>query len=188
MIRALKVLFSRRPFPVFGFLHMDYVTRQFINLTKKFRKELRQTLQKQTDAIGQAAKAARESKQEPLPVPLPVLAELRTPEADKTENRTQYKESRRLQILLTLGTWLAFLAAAIYAGIAARQLDQMIRANRPWVAPFPSENTQAFRVTTIRTSLKLQSSPHAPSSRSQRLKPLFPGPQLDFRVSMLVAE
>jgi hypothetical protein len=30
-----------RPLDVFRFLHMDYVTRQFINLTKKFRKELR---------------------------------------------------------------------------------------------------------------------------------------------------
>jgi hypothetical protein len=104
---------------------MDYITRQFINLTKKFRKELRQALQKQTDSISQATKAARENKQEPLPVPLPVLAELQIPEADKTEQRTQYDQSHTLQILLTVGTWLAFLAAAVYAGIAARQLKVM---------------------------------------------------------------
>jgi type II secretory pathway pseudopilin PulG len=107
---------------------MDYVTRQFINLTKKFRKELRQVLQNQTNAIGQATKAARENKQQPLPVPLPVLAELKIPETDKTEQRTQYNRSHTLQIWLTVGTWLAFIAAAIYAGIAARQLWQMKRA------------------------------------------------------------
>src|SRR5438034_1134344 len=111
---------------------MDYVTRQFINLTKKFRKELRQALQKQTDAIGQATKAARENKQEPLPVPLPVKAELQITETIQTENRAQYNRSHGLQIWLTVGTWLTFLvtagafgAAAYYASVAKSQLGQM---------------------------------------------------------------
>jgi hypothetical protein len=104
---------------------MDYVTRQFINLVKKFRDDLRQTLQKHTDAINQATKAARENKQDPLPTPLRVIAELKVPEADKTEHRERHNKSHTLQILLTVGTWLAFIAAAIYAGIAACQLKVM---------------------------------------------------------------
>jgi hypothetical protein len=112
---------------------MDYVTRQFINLAKKLRSDLRQTLKKHTDAINQSTKAARENKQAQLPIPLPVIAELQLPEADKTERRSQHKENRTLQIWLIVGTWLAFLAASIYAGIAAAQLRQMRNANRPWI-------------------------------------------------------
>ena len=105
-----------------GSFIMDIVTRQFINLTKKLRKELRHALQQQTDAIRQSTKAARDNKQQPLPMPLPVVAELQLPETEKTQRRTEYRESRTLQIWLTVGTWLAFLAASIYAGITYYQL------------------------------------------------------------------
>jgi|ERR1035437_866492 hypothetical protein len=104
---------------------MDYVTRQFINLAKKLHRDLRKALQKQTAAISQAAKAARENKQDPLPVPLPVVAELQIPEADKREQRCQHRQSHALQIWLTVGTWLAFIAAAVYASIAAFQWRTM---------------------------------------------------------------
>jgi Sec-independent protein translocase protein TatA len=52
---------------------MDYVTRQFINLTKKFRKDLRKiaadlnrALHKQTEAIRESNQAA-ETQQSPAP-------------------------------------------------------------------------------------------------------------------------
>lgn len=125
-----KVFQGFRAFKVFGLFHMDYVTRQFIKLVKHFRKDLRYTLEKNTNAIRDAVKATRENKQGPLPIPLPIRAELQVPEADKTDQRTQYKRSHTLQIWLTVGTWLAFIAAAIYAGIAHSQLDQMKIATR----------------------------------------------------------
>jgi hypothetical protein len=106
---------------------MDYVTRQFINLTKKLRKDLQKTLQEQTNAIRNATKATRENKQQPLPVPLPVLAELQLPEAEKRERRTQYDKNHTVQVWLAVGTWLTFLAAAIYGAIAYSQEQQLKR-------------------------------------------------------------
>ena len=100
---------------------MDYVTRQFINLTKKFRKELRKALQDQTDAIRDATKASRENKQEPLPMPLPIRAELQLPEAKENERTKREKRTLGIQIWLAVVTTLAFIAAAIYAGVAASQ-------------------------------------------------------------------
>jgi hypothetical protein len=94
---------------------------------------LHNDLQKHTDAISQVAKAANENKQYPLPVPLPVIAELHFPEADKTEKRTQHNRSHTLQVRLTLGTWLAFIAAAVYAGITALQWRTMEYQQRPWL-------------------------------------------------------
>lgn len=111
-------------FYVLRLFHMDYVTRQFVNLAKKLRKDMRESLQKQTDAIRQATKTAQENKQRPLPVPLPVRAELQIPEAEKTQKKKDY----RLQIVLTVGTWAAFIAAAVYAGITRREYKEMIAA------------------------------------------------------------
>ncbi|MGA7693793.1 MAG: hypothetical protein WCA76_02125 [Candidatus Sulfotelmatobacter sp.] len=104
---------------------MDYVTRQFINLTKKFRKELRRALQQQTDAIRDATKAARENKQYPLPVPLPIVAELQVPEAKETERSKREDRAFGVQVWLAVVTTLTFLAAGIYAGIAANQSSTM---------------------------------------------------------------
>src|SRR5215472_17931195 len=109
---------------------MDYVTRQFIVLAKKLRKDLREALQEQTKAISDATKAAHENEQQPLPVPLPVVAELQVPEAEKTERRKQHKKSHTLQTLLTIGTWLAFIAASVYAAITAIQLGEMRKATK----------------------------------------------------------
>jgi hypothetical protein len=142
---------------------MDYVTRQFINLAKKLRDDLRQTLQKHTNAISQAAKAASESKQNQLPVPLPVIAELQIPEADKTERRTQYDRSHGLQIWLTVGTWLAFIAAAVYAGIAAYQLKAMRGQLEQIVKQYPelqksaaAAKSSAETAATMLTNAQLQ--------------------------------
>jgi hypothetical protein len=109
---------------------MDYVTRQFINLTKKFRKELSKALQQETDAIRDATKAARESKHDPIPIPLPVIAELQLPKAKETERTKRENRAQGVQIWLAAVTTLTFLAAAIYAGIAARQLHQMRKATK----------------------------------------------------------
>lgn len=111
---------------------MDYVTRQFVNLAKKLRDDVRKALstihgdlQKQAAAVSQAAKATQENKQQPLPIPLPVKAEFQVPEAVQAEQRAQYSRSHRVQVLLMVGTWLAFIAAAVYAGIAAFQWRTM---------------------------------------------------------------
>src|ERR1700722_10155329 len=114
------------PSAYFDSLTMSYyVTRQLGKAIDKLREELNEALHEQIDAIRDSTKATRESKQDPLPSPLTVRAETHTAPAEQTEQRTQYGHSQTIQILLTIGTWLAFLAAAIYAGIAARQWKTM---------------------------------------------------------------
>jgi hypothetical protein len=81
--------------------------------------------QKLVDAVNRNAEAIEQSKQEPLPIPLPVLAELHIPEAHKTEQGRQHDQNLKLQRWLTVGTWLAFAAAAIYAFVAYRQKQTM---------------------------------------------------------------
>jgi hypothetical protein len=105
---------------------MDYVTRQFINLTKNFRKdlrkalaELRQALQQQTRAIDNHYK--REEQRQAAHPSIQVFAELHTPE-DVERHRTSNEERQyRLQFWNAVGTWGAFLAVAIYAGITFLQ-------------------------------------------------------------------
>jgi hypothetical protein len=94
---------------------MDYVTRQFITLTKKFRREIRTLLEKQTQAINDATKASRESKKDLIPVPVPVVATLNLPEAQKTERTKRENRAHAVQIWLAFATTLAFIAAAVYA-------------------------------------------------------------------------
>ncbi|MBI3478255.1 MAG: hypothetical protein HY010_21200 [Acidobacteria bacterium] len=98
---------------------------------------IQRSIENQTEAIDQCKKAANEGKQNQLPIPLPVKAELQIPEAEQAEKRKQHNDSHTVQIWLTVGTWLTFIAAAVYAGIAAKQWstakDQLEATSRPWI-------------------------------------------------------
>ncbi|MGB6386170.1 MAG: hypothetical protein WBE52_11525 [Terriglobales bacterium] len=118
---------------------MDYVTRQFINLTKNFRKEIRKllsdlhnALQNQTSAIRDYT-AATQQRQNTQP-PIQISAELHTPENIEGDRARRDNRQYGLQQWLTVGTWLAFIAAAVYAGIAREQLrtakSQFVEAQR----------------------------------------------------------
>ena len=135
-----KVLSCFRAFCVFRCLHkrlpldQNLITRRFIVLARKLRDDVRKALstshrdlQKLTDAVSETAEATKEYKHDPLPIPLPVTAELQIPEADKREQRTQHHESHTLQKWLTVGTWPAFVAAGVYAGIDAWQTYEIRR-------------------------------------------------------------
>ena len=64
----------------------------------------------------------RHSSQEHPPSPTPVLrAELQVPERIERNNQGNNDREHRTQIWLTVGTWLAFIAAAVYAAIAYKQ-------------------------------------------------------------------
>jgi hypothetical protein len=111
---------------------MDYVTRQFINLTKKFRKELRLqifklngALDKQTKAIREAAKS-NQVEQSPQPevttvVNIPERIEVRQ-SAEDTEHDRRYKNRSLLLSFVT------FWAIAIYAVLVYLQYREMINA------------------------------------------------------------
>jgi hypothetical protein len=111
---------------------MDYVTRQFINLTKKFRKdsrkaltELLRVLQQQTEAIRKTNKR-QDTEHEPQQPPITVRAELYVPENVEKDRRTHENRQHSLQIWVVIGTWAAFLAASGYAYVAIRQWREMI--------------------------------------------------------------
>jgi len=112
---------------------MDYVTRQFIHLTKKFRSDLRKALtdlqralQQQSSAIRDATEASKQAKDRPLQVQL--AAELRTPEDVERQRQTQTQIQNRLQSWLVIAAWLTFTAAAIYGGVAYLQWREMVDA------------------------------------------------------------
>jgi hypothetical protein len=72
-------------------------------------------------AIRDAGKAAKEAQEDIERA----ISTLQTPEADRTHARTYRRINFIVQVILAVGTWLAFIAAAIYAGIAARQASIM---------------------------------------------------------------
>jgi hypothetical protein len=57
-----------------------------------------------------------------------VAAEIRFPEAIERERTAEQKKQHRTQKLIAAGTWAAFIAATIYAGIASKQLGEMRKA------------------------------------------------------------
>jgi hypothetical protein len=129
---------------------MDYVTRQFINLTKKFRKELpklakslRDDIQEQTKAIREARNAYEQSyKTAPvlradLQVPHPI--EVQTDAKDKKTGREWYK--------LTVET-LTLLAVVAYAIVTVRMWREMIHARHQ--AQFAVEATQRSADTALK--------------------------------------
>jgi hypothetical protein len=129
---------------------MDYVTRQFINLTKKFRKELRKAisdlrtaLQQQTKAIRKASKGDDE-QQEPEQPPLIVRAELHIPENVEKNRKTHEDRQHRLQVWIVMGTWAAFLAASVYAYIAIRQWREMVAVRHQAQGAIDAANRSAI--------------------------------------------
>lgn len=82
-------------------------------------------IQEQIGTIRNQQEAANQQHQQEPPV---LRAELQIPERIEKERKAQNDRQHCLQVWLTIGTWLAFIAASVYAGIAAFQLRQMKRA------------------------------------------------------------
>lgn len=103
---------------------MDFVSRQFIVLAKKLRKELRKSLSDVHNALQEQTRAIRDHykrEDQSIKPPIHVFAELHTPE---NIERARNNEDRqyRLQWWIMLGTWAAFVAVAVYAGVTYLQL------------------------------------------------------------------
>ena len=106
---------------------MDHVTRQFINLTKKLRKELRKALSDLQGALHEQTKAIskyyeRDNQPQNAQPPIHIISELHTPEDVERRRTTNDDRQYRLQRWNTVGTWLAFFAVAVYAVITYFQL------------------------------------------------------------------
>lgn len=110
---------------------MDYVTRQFINLTKKFRRELRllltalhRTLDEQTKAIHESTKAKNIAQ-----APQQILSTVNLPDSIEIHHSAdEAREQRGYQNRTVLLSFVTFLAVAIYAFIVYFQYREMINA------------------------------------------------------------
>src|SRR5260370_15344331 len=86
-------------------------------LNRRLRDEI-SALRKSIEAIRDEYKTQHEQDRN-QPRPLVVQSELQVPEATERDHATRDDRAHGQQIWLTWGTWLAFFAAAIYAGTAA---------------------------------------------------------------------
>jgi hypothetical protein len=98
--------------------------RQFKALVQMLRDELsalRQVGSEQVSAIRDGKKTAHEDRGKIERA----VAAVQTPEGDRAHERTYREKHYHVQVVLTVVTGLAFLAAAVYAGLARRQLKVM---------------------------------------------------------------
>ena len=98
--------------------------RQFKALVEMLQEQLstlRQTSSEQVNAIGNAEKTAHEDREKIERA----VAAVQTPEADYTHAHEYREKNYTVQVVLTVVTGLAFLAAATYAGLAWRQVRIM---------------------------------------------------------------
>lgn len=109
---------------------MGTLSSQLLKMAQKALREIRAmgaslfAIQKQTEAIQQDIE--RQNKQEQTPIPITVRSELEVPERVERQRQASDDRQYRLQRLLTLGTWGAFIAASLYAYVATRQWKEMM--------------------------------------------------------------
>jgi hypothetical protein len=128
---------------------MDIITQRFIAIGNKFLAELRLLLngiQQLVGAVHDAEEARHHGPQQQPPV---LRAELQIPETIERETAKRDKRHYRVQIWLAFATTLAFIAAAIYAGIAAAQWNTMKKT-------YGEIKTQTEQVTQQTTLLRRQ--------------------------------
>jgi hypothetical protein len=82
-----------------------------------------------------------------------VLAELQVPESVQRDNHAESKKNRTVQKWLTAGTWLAFIAACIYAEIGYKQLRDSNRNfrsdERPWIHTYVDTKAPEVRMELV---------------------------------------
>lgn len=132
--------------------------------------ELRDAIREHSATIRVAEGASAKAESAAKTVNAVVAYEAKTAKNANIEFRKQL----RVQKLLTVGTWLAFVAAGIYAGIAAKQLTQMRKATRaatkaaniaaaqivldarPWINLIPGEGVPNSGAVPANTAIGAQ--------------------------------
>lgn len=124
---------------------MDYVTRQFIVLTKKLRKEIRNGLeilhgdiQKHIEAVNEARNAYKQSQDSPQVL----RAELQVPHSIEVETHPKDKKGGREWYKLVIDTF-TLLGVLVYATVAIRQWREMISARHQTEQAIQAANRSA---------------------------------------------
>jgi len=109
--------------------HQFKAFREFFENLKADLASLRQTIQESSTSIRNQHVEEQQSQQSEREKTRKVIASLRpTPDeqaAAETNQDRRHRENLRMQRWLTVGTWLAFSAAAIYAWIADEQFNEL---------------------------------------------------------------
>ena len=98
----------------------------FLKATRRDLAALKQKLEAIEKTLGEFRDVARstlERQQEISKEEIRVL--VRSPEATERQRATDHRKNLFAQRAIAAGTWAAFLAASVYAGIAAHQLSEM---------------------------------------------------------------
>jgi hypothetical protein len=146
---------------------MDYVTRQFINVAKKFRKDLRNALSDLNGALNKQTEAIRKSyqadnnKQSPPPE---VTVVNNFPESVEVHHNTKdTRDERNYRRVMFFVTSLTLGAIVIYADLVYLQYRQMIEATNAGVvsanAAHDAAKTAADALIDSRKSFQLQQRP-----------------------------
>lgn len=106
---------------------MDVPPADFTALLATIADRLK-AIHKVLDDLCRSVGARDEREREESKKETKVSAEIRFPELVERDRASQQKKQHRTQKIIAAGTWAAFVAASIYAGLAARQLIQMRKA------------------------------------------------------------
>jgi hypothetical protein len=113
---------------------MDYVTRQFINLTKRLLRNFRKAftslsidLHHIKNAIQSIDKNARANQQKEQPK-IEVVAFVHEPEGAETKRKAEYDRTQRRDRVRLFVEWLTFFAVVFYGYMAVRQWREQISA------------------------------------------------------------
>jgi hypothetical protein len=95
-----------------------------------------------------------------IPTPPPVLrSELEIPERAERANQANSNREYRIQKWLTVGTWLAFIAAAIYAGVAEStrraMVETLVEVRKQTTAAQQSATAATDAATTAQKTLRI---------------------------------
>lgn len=107
---------------------MDYVTRQFINLTKKFRKDLHSISRKLNSALDKQTEAIRTAKSEQSPPP-EITVFTKVPESIEIhQNAEDTTEERRYKHRMFFLSFVSLCALVFYTTLVYMQLRTLIDA------------------------------------------------------------
>jgi hypothetical protein len=120
---------------------MDYVTRQFINLTKKFRKELRlalsllnKNIEHQNAAIKEAADTAKQRQDSERPSV--IRAEVHVPQSERYKQEAKDARESVVKYWKVYGEAVGILILIAYTTVAFFQLREIVKQ-------YPDIHTQA---------------------------------------------
>jgi hypothetical protein len=129
--------------------------------------KIQQILSDLTSAIGATEKRQSEQSQHDTKV----SAEIRFPEAIERERSAEQQKQHRTQKAIAVGTWAAFLAASVYASIAAWQLSEMriatIAARESADAAKSAADTARSTLSNTQTAFEIDQRPYIVSEIPQ---------------------